>query len=159
MAKKTKANVQYNTTGPDLPVVGDGMVWNGSEWVPRSVATQYSFQTFAIKGVLPSTLRYPGFIVHKITPQHSTRIIRVRARLGIGTGKIRIQRYLGNPMDWFNIIPDTSGGTINVSHVLTTSTANCPFLLNDADHIAVLFSDGVNAHDLSVTLTLQHDYV
>lgn len=156
---KTKANVQYTSNGSDKPAVGDAMVWDGREFVPQAMATHYTYQTFAIKGTLPSTLRYPGFIVHKITPQHSTRIIRVRARLSSGSGKIRIQRYLGNEMDWFDIIPDTSGGKINVSHVLTTSTGNCPFLLNDADHICVLFSDGVNAHDLSITLTLQHDFI
>lgn len=39
---KTKANVQYTAVGSDTPILGDCMVWNGSEFVPDSVFGIYT---------------------------------------------------------------------------------------------------------------------
>jgi len=45
MPQKTKANVDYVSSGTGAPILGDCMIWNGSEFVPDSTFTAYTVLT------------------------------------------------------------------------------------------------------------------
>lgn len=55
MAKKTKANVQYDTAGIGKPEVGDTMIWDGKEFVRSNDGGLYLCKWGSVNPLLPHT--------------------------------------------------------------------------------------------------------
>lgn len=154
---KTKANVQYTSTGSDKPEAGNVMVWNGSEHVPKRFGVYFTYHTFAIKGVIPSDTFFPGFIINKASESaHTQTIEKISARTRSGSCQVVVyKRGAGSTTD-SPILPNSSGGYVEALATGANSTTGCPYTLADNDYIFIKTLTSTATTDLSVTITIKH---
>jgi hypothetical protein len=154
---KTKANVQYTASGSDKPAVGDVMVFNGDEHVPKKFGVYFTYHTFAIKGVIPSDTFFPGFIINKAGESgHTQTIEKISARTRSGSCQFVVyKRGAGSSTD-SPILPNSSGSYITAIALGVNSTTGCPYALTDNDYIFIKTLTSTSTTDLSVTITIKH---
>jgi hypothetical protein len=160
---KTKANVQYTASGSDKPEVGDVMVWDGDEHVPKKFGVYYTFHTIAIKGLIPKNTYFPGFIIDESNGGVQS-IVRVQARIrSSAAGHCRFAIYRrteSSQIDSIVIPSTTEGNYVSATEngtTITGSNYNMPFALDDEWYVYIKTIDSEGVNDLSITITVRHE--